>query len=173
MISRLAFLIIYWSLLYNCIRWSWLTSRSYNIYVNTRRVCQIHLSSYISLKLGVALLIQCSAKCLISLRKCTKMIEVYLESMKHFKYRYFLVTLLNEVAHAHICIMKLGISYLCLDIFTMLWHHTHFLEDLVSYVYKIYYLSQEEIYLKRKLVYFFEGFVYVDKVVPFDATIKK
>lgn len=38
---------------------------------------------------------------------------------------------------------------------------------------KIYYLSQEDIYLKRQLVSFFEGFVYVDKVVSFDAMIKK
>lgn len=34
-------------------------------------------------------------------------------------------------------------------------------------------LSQEEVYLKRPLVYFFDGLDYKDNFVPFDAATKK
>lgn len=43
--------------------------------------------------------------------QCAKMFEVFLESVKHFKYWYFLVTPLDEVAHAIIRTIEHNLSY--------------------------------------------------------------
>lgn len=110
---------------------------------------------------------------LISPQQYTRMFNVYSDSVKHLKNWLFLVTTLNEESHAEIYSIDPGLPYQCSCIFSKFWHQINFLLDLGSYVYRMDNLSQEDVFLKKWLVSFFEDLGYVRGVVPPDAASKK
>lgn len=71
--------------------------------------------------------------------------------MKHFEDWFFLVAPLHKEAHTIICTIETGTKDMCIDLFYKYWNKGHFLTRKRSYFYKESDLSQEELYLKKRL----------------------
>lgn len=95
----------------------------------------------------------------------TKIFEVYSEIVKSTsRTSTTLISPFTKVAHANTCNIDSKSPYQCSDKFSKFWRESHFLADNGFYVYRLYDLSQEEFYIKRKLVAFLEDLGYVVKV---------
>ena len=105
---------------------------------------------------------------LLFLRQHQKIFEVYLAC-----YRYYLVIPFTEVAHPSICEIHFGTPSECSDKFLKFWRQNHFLVKVGTYVYLADDLSQEETYLKRKLVAFWKNLGFVDDIVPPKTSLRK
>lgn len=62
------------------------------------------------------------------------MFEVYYDSVKNFKDRYFMVNPLSKVAYVSICDVQFDAPSKCYERFPKFWHQMHFLDRAKTYV---------------------------------------
>lgn len=93
--------------------------------------------------------------------------------MKHFKDRYFLVSLLTRITHDNMCTLELFPPYQCSNKFSKFWCHIYLITDNGTYIYRMDDLSQNGIYLNRKLISFLKGLSFIDNVKLSDVASKK
>lgn len=89
---------------------------------------------------------------LVSLKYGKKMFEVYSNSLKNFKERYYLVTHLRVVSHMIMYDVQFDAPSKFSDRFLKLWCQNNFLSGVETNVYLPVNLSHEETYLKNKVV---------------------
>lgn len=89
-----------------------------------------------------------------SLRQGKKMFEVFIDNIKFFKCRYYLVTPLIEASHVSIYEDKSNLPPRYIYKFLKFYRQNHFLARLETFKYPHDDLPQEETYLKNKFTTF-------------------
>lgn len=80
--------------------------------------------------------------------------------MKHFENRFFLVAPLYKEAHATVYTIGTRTKEMYTNLFDNYWNQGYFLTWNGLYVYKVSDISQEEIYLKKRITTFFKELSY-------------
>lgn len=67
---------------------------------------------------------------------------------------------LNDKSDSKLCFIDLRLPYQYSYILSIFWNQSHFLSDSECFVYRMDNLSQEDVFLKRKLESLFEDLAY-------------
>lgn len=97
----------------------------------------------------------------------------FLECLKNFKNRFFLVTPLHLKAHAMVCMVGNDMRGRCTNLFNKYWNNSHLLMRNELYLYKGDELSEENMYLKKWMMGFVKVLGYPRGVTPQDKDSRR
>lgn len=90
----------------------------------------------------------------------------FLECLKHFKNRFFLVIHLHPEAHGVVCMVGNDMRGRCTNLFNKYWNNGHLVMRNELYVYKRDDVFQENMYLKKWMMGFVKVLGYPRGVTP-------